>query len=198
MRERSSRSRRRPPRRPGSSPAMIAPPVSGRGGVSGVGSASHRLDGRERRTLPIGARLVSKPESRSPRGSLDRCHRSHPQRVGAHGAVPRVPEAQTVAHSAIVVDNASTDGTPENVRASCPEVRLVALDRNLGFAAACNRAAAAGTGDVIVLLNNDVFAQPTFLERIVRATARERGRRVGVGAPAPAGRAHDRQLRAHG
>lgn len=75
--------------------------------------------------------------------------------------------AQTVPHSAIVVDNASTDGTAENVRASCPEVRLVELDRNLGFAAACNRAAAAGTGDAIVLLNNDVFAQPTFLGRIV-------------------------------
>jgi GT2 family glycosyltransferase len=75
--------------------------------------------------------------------------------------------AQTVSHSVIVVDNASSDGTAANVRSSFPEAALLELDHNTGFSAACNRGASAGTGDVIVLLNNDVFAQPSFLERLV-------------------------------
>ena len=72
--------------------------------------------------------------------------------------------AQTVSHSVIVVDNASTDDTVPQVRRSFPEVHLVELPTNLGFAAACNRAASVGTGDVLVLHNNDVFPRPDFLE----------------------------------
>jgi GT2 family glycosyltransferase len=74
-------------------------------------------------------------------------------------------EAQTAPHSVIVVDNGSTDDTVSRVR-RLPDVGLVALDRNLGFGAACNRGAQAGTADVIVLLNNDVFPRPDFLERL--------------------------------
>jgi len=39
-----------------------------------------------------------------------------------------------------VVDNASHDGSPEMVRQQFPQVRLIASDRNLGFAAGNNRA----------------------------------------------------------
>jgi GT2 family glycosyltransferase len=46
-------------------------------------------------------------------------------------------------------------------------VRLVELETNLGFAAACNRGVAAGTADVIVLLNNDVEVRSDFLEQLV-------------------------------
>jgi GT2 family glycosyltransferase len=74
--------------------------------------------------------------------------------------------AQTVTHSVIVADNASTDGTPDRVRTSFPEVSLVETGGNLGFAVACNRGVAAGTGDVAVLLNNDVEVRPDFLERL--------------------------------
>jgi GT2 family glycosyltransferase len=68
----------------------------------------------------------------------------------------------------IVVDNASSDGTSDKVRASFPEARVIELGDNLGFPVACNRGAAAGAGDVIVLLNNDVEARPDFLEQLVR------------------------------
>ena len=74
---------------------------------------------------------------------------------------------QTTAHQVIVVDNASTDGTPEQTRKSFPEVRLVETGDNLGFSTACNRGVAAGNGEVIVLLNNDVECRPDFLERLV-------------------------------
>ncbi|MDQ6750184.1 MAG: glycosyltransferase [Actinomycetota bacterium] len=77
--------------------------------------------------------------------------------------------AQTAPHRVIVVDNASTDGTPERVAASFPEAEVVALERNLGFAAACNRGAAAGQAEVVVLLNNDVDCEPDFLGRVAAA-----------------------------
>lgn len=76
--------------------------------------------------------------------------------------------AQTVSHEVIVVDNASDDGTAVNISSDFPEVRLIRLDRNAGFPIACNRGAKAGTGDVIVLLNNDVLPRPDFLEQLVR------------------------------
>jgi GT2 family glycosyltransferase len=74
---------------------------------------------------------------------------------------------QTLAHIAIVCDNGSTDGTPERLRTSFPEVRVVELGANLGFSEACNRGARAGRGEIIVLLNNDVDCSPDFLERLV-------------------------------
>jgi N-acetylglucosaminyl-diphospho-decaprenol L-rhamnosyltransferase len=76
--------------------------------------------------------------------------------------------AQTLPHDVIVVDNGSGDGTSDGVRESFPNVRLIELGANTGFPAACNRGAAAGSGDVVVLLNNDVECPPEFLERLVR------------------------------
>jgi N-acetylglucosaminyl-diphospho-decaprenol L-rhamnosyltransferase len=74
---------------------------------------------------------------------------------------------QTLPHSAIVCDNGSTDDTPERVRATFPEVRVVELGANLGFAVACNRGIGSGKGEIVVLLNNDVDCSPDFLERLV-------------------------------
>ena len=76
-------------------------------------------------------------------------------------------ERQTVSHTVIVADNASSDGTPRNVRSTFPEARLVELYMNKGFAAACNHGVRGGSGDVVVLLNNDVDCPPDFVERLV-------------------------------
>jgi N-acetylglucosaminyl-diphospho-decaprenol L-rhamnosyltransferase len=81
---------------------------------------------------------------------------------------------QTIPHVVIVSDNASTDGTPERMRSEFPDVRTVYLERNLGFPVACNRGVAAGDGDVVVLLNNDVECPPDFLERLVSPLVDER------------------------
>jgi N-acetylglucosaminyl-diphospho-decaprenol L-rhamnosyltransferase len=75
--------------------------------------------------------------------------------------------AQTVPHTVVVVDNGSTDGTGKHVKERFPEATLLVLPTNLGFPAACNRGAASGNGDVIVLLNNDVEPQADFLEKLV-------------------------------
>ena len=55
-----------------------------------------------------------------------------------------------------VVDNASTDGSPEMVEALFPEVRLIRNMGNIGFAAANNIAISASKGRYILFLNSDV------------------------------------------
>jgi N-acetylglucosaminyl-diphospho-decaprenol L-rhamnosyltransferase len=76
-------------------------------------------------------------------------------------------DAQTLPHAVLVVDNGSTDGTPARLRSGFPDTRVLELDRNTGFSAACNRGVDAGSGEVVVLLNNDVECRPDFLERLV-------------------------------
>lgn len=55
----------------------------------------------------------------------------------------------------IVVDNASRDGSAERVEVRLPEVAVIRMGRNAGFAAACNRGAAEGDGEFVFLLNPD-------------------------------------------
>ena len=55
----------------------------------------------------------------------------------------------------IVVDNASTDGSPEMVRAEFPQVRLIANPDNRGFTAGNNQGLVESTGRFLLLLNPD-------------------------------------------
>jgi N-acetylglucosaminyl-diphospho-decaprenol L-rhamnosyltransferase len=55
----------------------------------------------------------------------------------------------------IVIDNASTDGSQEMVRAEFPQVRLVANDENRGFTAANNQGLTLAQGRYLLLLNPD-------------------------------------------
>jgi GT2 family glycosyltransferase len=60
----------------------------------------------------------------------------------------------------IVVDNHSTDGSPEWLRtwaAGRPHTRLVLNDTNTGFAAGNNIGLRVATGEYLVILNNDTF-----------------------------------------
>jgi GT2 family glycosyltransferase len=67
----------------------------------------------------------------------------------------------------IVVDNASTDGSPETIERRFPSVRLVRAGSNLGFAAGNNLGARNASGDVLVLFNPDAFATPGWLEALL-------------------------------
>lgn len=70
---------------------------------------------------------------------------------------------QTRPAAICVVDNGSTDDTDE-VFLENPDVRVVRLDRNLGFGAALNRGVADSQADLLVFLNNDAVADPGFVE----------------------------------
>jgi N-acetylglucosaminyl-diphospho-decaprenol L-rhamnosyltransferase len=67
----------------------------------------------------------------------------------------------------IVVDNGSTDGTPEAVRAQFPTVQLIEPGRNLGFAGGNNRGLAAAAGRMVCLLNPDTEPRPGALAALV-------------------------------
>jgi GT2 family glycosyltransferase len=56
----------------------------------------------------------------------------------------------------IVVDNASTDGTPEMISQMFPEFRLIRNSENLGFAKANNIGIIQASGDYVCLVNSDV------------------------------------------
>lgn len=60
----------------------------------------------------------------------------------------------------VVVDNASRDGSAERARAA--GARVIANPGNVGFAAACNQAAAVAGGELLLLLNPDSIPQPGF------------------------------------
>jgi N-acetylglucosaminyl-diphospho-decaprenol L-rhamnosyltransferase len=76
-------------------------------------------------------------------------------------------QEQTIEHRVIVVDNGSTDDTRERLRAEWPEVSLEYFEENHGFPEACNRGVAAGSGEIVVPMNNDVVCRPDFLERLI-------------------------------
>ena len=71
----------------------------------------------------------------------------------------------------IVVDNGSTDGTVEDLRAVAsrdPRVRLILNDGNRGFAGATNQGAAVASGSRLVLLNDDTIVPPGWLPPLIR------------------------------
>lgn len=78
-------------------------------------------------------------------------------------------EAET--HRTIVVDNASGDGTVEAIRERFPAVETIALERNIGFGAAVNVAAARGRSEAIVLVNDDVEIEPHSLRALLAPLA---------------------------
>jgi N-acetylglucosaminyl-diphospho-decaprenol L-rhamnosyltransferase len=77
--------------------------------------------------------------------------------------------AQRTAPHVIVVDDCSPDDVADRVAARFPEVELIRQPVNTGFAAACNAGFAAGSGDVVVLVNSDVEADPGLVEALLPA-----------------------------
>jgi GT2 family glycosyltransferase len=67
----------------------------------------------------------------------------------------------------IVVDNASTDGTADAVRAGFPEVQVLANAENLGFARANNLGLRAARGELVLVLNSDCELRPGALAALV-------------------------------
>lgn len=73
----------------------------------------------------------------------------------------------------LVVDNGSTDGSAEWLRTHHPEVRVLALPKNLGFGGGSNAGFRAATTDIVVLLNSDMRVEPDFLGPLLEGFADE-------------------------
>jgi GT2 family glycosyltransferase/glycosyltransferase involved in cell wall biosynthesis len=63
----------------------------------------------------------------------------------------------------LIVDNGSDDGSAEWLQANYPEVRLLALPKNLGFGGGSNAGFREAKNDIVVLLNSDMRVEPNFL-----------------------------------
>lgn len=87
---------------------------------------------------------------------LKECLTSVAERVGA------------LAAEVWVVDNASTDGSPEMVERDFPQVRLIRNVENRGFAAANNQAIERASGRYVLLLNSDTVVLENVLGESVR------------------------------
>ncbi len=80
----------------------------------------------------------------------------------------------------VVVDQGSTDGSREFISKKYPNVKLVELDENFGFARGNNIGLEYVKGELVLLLNNDTLVEPGFLEPLV---SRSQNKKVAIIQP---------------
>jgi len=78
----------------------------------------------------------------------------------------------------VVVDNGSTDGSKEYIKKLFPEIKLVELPVNLGFAQAVNIGVKVCCGEYMILINNDTKVDPNCLEYLVKTA--DKNSQVGM------------------
>jgi GT2 family glycosyltransferase len=79
----------------------------------------------------------------------------------------------------IVVDDASSDGTIPWLQSTYPLIKIARQEVNQRFAAACNLGVKQATGEIILLLNNDVQPQADFLSYLMEPFQDDRVFAVG-------------------
>jgi len=71
----------------------------------------------------------------------------------------------------LVVDNGSTDGSVDTLKEKFPEVSILALENNLGYAGGNNRGFDSLEADppkFVIFLNNDTIVDENFIEPLVK------------------------------
>jgi GT2 family glycosyltransferase len=81
--------------------------------------------------------------------------------------LPSVVEHTPPQVNIVVADNGSTDDSVEFLRREYPNIKLVLMDRNYGFADGYNRALQQVDAECFVLLNSDVEVTAGWLEPLV-------------------------------
>src|SRR5687767_13395758 len=77
--------------------------------------------------------------------------------------------APSASHEIIVVDNASRDGSAEAVRSQWPDVRVIPLPANVGFASASNVGIRETRSELVLLLNSDTIVPEGSIDRLIAA-----------------------------
>jgi len=83
----------------------------------------------------------------------------------------------------IVIDNNSTDGSAEIVKSQFPQVQLIELKRNSGFASATNAGITAARGAYIAILCSDITVDSMWLSYLVEAmmdSDQPRSSKIGI------------------
>lgn len=91
------------------------------------------------------------------RDDLETCLRS------LHDRPPRI------SHEIVVVDNASRDGSLDAMRSKWPNVRVIPLNTNVGFARANNEGIRQTASELILLLNSDTVVPGGSIDALVQA-----------------------------
>lgn len=78
-----------------------------------------------------------------------------------------------VDHEIVLVDNASTDETPQLLAGLAGDVTVIRNEENLGFATACNQGARAASSDRLVFLNNDTEPWAGWLPPLLHSLSDE-------------------------
>ena len=81
--------------------------------------------------------------------------------------LPSVTLHSTGDTEVIIADNGSTDDSLAFVREHYPQLRIIELDKNYGFAGGYNRALEQVEADYYVLLNDDVEVTPNWIEPVI-------------------------------
>lgn len=90
---------------------------------------------------------------------------------GAHFLQQFLPPLLTHTHydwaEIVVADNASTDNSITLLQQHFPQVKIIQLDRNYGFAGGYNRALSQIDAEYYVILNSDVEVTPSWIEPLL-------------------------------
>jgi len=135
----------------------------------------------------IGCILVN---YRSPRDMLESCLVSLFNEIGIPASGETLSPASEIALRVILVDNASGDGVAESLLSAFPQLHIVNMPDNAGFAAAVNRGLDEITEPQVLLLNTDAVLTPGALASMAAALTAASPEVAGV-APKMMSSSHD-------
>lgn len=81
--------------------------------------------------------------------------------------LPTVRKVKYPNKEIIVVNNGSTDDSKEYIKKNYPEIKIVEIKKNRGYAGANNFGVKSAKGKYLLFLNNDTIVTPNFLDKLV-------------------------------
>lgn len=77
-------------------------------------------------------------------------------------------QTKKIKFEVIVVDNASSDGSPQMIKKNFPQVKLIVNSKNLGYAKANNQGIKIAKGKYILFLNSDTIILDKAIEKCLK------------------------------